>query len=225
MLIRLLAAAAMLAAVPAAGQTTEDAQFWLNVTAMGRVSENGPLYFMEIQPRLSGGAKTEAVLLRPAIGVQVTPRLSIYQGYARILLPVEGPGDRGENRSFQQISWNAGRVGPVDFSTRTRFEQRWLSNGDDTGFRFRQMLRFRLPLRADRKGIGLLGWSETFVAFNDTDWGARSGFDQQRTFAGFELPVGGRSTVEAGYLNHYVDQGNGAARMNHVASLTIFIRQ
>lgn len=225
MLKRVAAVLTLLHVVPAAAQTTEDAQFWLNVTAMGRVSENGPLYFMEIQPRLSGGAKTEAVLLRGAIGLQATPRLSIYQGYSRILLPVEGPGDRGENRSFQQVMWNAGRVGPFDFSTRTRFEQRWLSDGDDMGLRFRNMLRFRLPLRRDRTGIGLLGWSETFVALNDTDWGARKGFDQQRTFAGFELPAGGRSTVEAGYLNHYVDQGNGAARMNHVASLTVFIRQ
>ena len=33
---------------------------------------------------------------------------------------------------------------------------------------------------------------EGFVALNDTDWGARGGFDQLRTFVGAELPLPGR---------------------------------
>ena len=132
--------------------------------------------------------------------------------------------ERREHRSFQQVTWTAGRVGPGDLSTRTRLEQRWLSDGNDTGWRLRQMVRYRVPFRATRGGVALLGWVEPFVALNTTDWGARAGFDQVRSFAGLEIPAGGRSTTEIGYLNQTIDRGGGRRQMNHVASVTVFFR-
>lgn len=223
----LVAAAAflpMLVPSPLAAQTREDEQVWINVTVQGSVKDQ-LIYFAEAQPRFgSGASRLEQLLLRPAIGWRVSDRVSLYQGYAHVVLPIEGARDRNEERSFQQLNWSAGQVGPGDLSTRTRLEQRWLSDGDDTGWRLRQMIRYRLPLRADREGVGLLGWTEPFVALNDTDWGARGGFDQLRTFVGAEVPVGGASTAELGYLNQVINRGGGARQVNHVASVTVFIR-
>lgn len=222
--MRFLLLAALLLPCAARAETREDEQLWINVTVQGSIKDE-LVYFAEAQPRFGGGAsRLEQLLLRPAIGWRATPRLTLYQGYAHVVLPIEGGRDRNEERSFQQATWNAGRVGPGDLSTRTRLEQRWLSDGDDTGWRLRQMIRYRLPLRADRKGVGLLGWTEPFVALNDTDWGARAGFDQLRTFVGAEVPVGGASTAELGYMNQLIDRGGGVRQVNHIASVTVFVR-
>ncbi len=66
--------------------------------------------------------------------------------------------------------------------------------------------------------------SELFWALNDTDWGARSGFDQVRSFGGVEVPVGGKSTLELGYLNQTINDPGGQRRMNHGVSIAAFIR-
>lgn len=216
--------AALLLAVPAVAETREDERLWVNVTATGSASGR-LLYFAEVQTRVRDGAtENDQLLLRPAIGWQVSDRLALYQGYARVVNnPATGP-DRFENRSFQQANVAAGKVGAGALSFRLRLEQRWLEDGEGTGWRARSMVRYALPLRAGVGGAKLLGWAEPFVALNDTRWGQRGGFDQLRSFVGVELPVGRKSTVELGYLNQFVNRSGGDADINHVASVTVFIR-
>lgn len=62
------------------------------------------------------------------------------------------------------------------------------------------------------------------MALNNTDWGAKGGFDQIPTFLGAELGLKGASTVELGYLNQVIDQRGGNTRINHVASISLFLR-
>ncbi|MCE7795811.1 DUF2490 domain-containing protein [Sphingobium sufflavum] len=202
----------------------QDEQLWVNLTAMGPLS--GPLvYFAEVQPRTGdGSSRLDQLLLRGAVGVRLNPRLTLYQGYAHVVVPVDGGRDVNEERSFQQLTAALGKPLGGELSSRTRLEQRWRSDGDGMGWRLRQMLRYETPLRSDRQGPSALVHAELFVAFNHTDWGARSGFDQLRSFAGVEIPVGGASTIEAGYLNQYIARPTGPDRMNHVASLTLFFR-
>lgn len=109
-------------------------------------------------------------------------------------------------------------------SSRTRIEQRWLSSGSDLGWRLRQMVRAAVPLKQGGK-VALIGSAEVFVALNDTDWGARSGFDRLRTFAGLELPLSGKSSVELGYLNQYAANATGPDRMDHVAAVNLMLRR
>lgn len=217
--------AALLAVSPALhAQTRHDEQIWVNLTAMGSI-KGDIVYFAEVQPRMGDGAsRLDQLIMRGAIGVKLSPALTLYQGYGHIAVPLEGRRDVNEERSFQQINWTLGKALGGEFSTRTRLEQRWRSDGDDMGWRLRAMIRYEAPLRRDGKGPNALLHSESFVAFNDTDWGARAGFDQIRNFAGLEIPVGGASTIEAGYLNQYVNQAAGRSRMNHVASLALFFR-
>lgn len=221
-----LRTAALIAAVnPAApavhAQNEHDLQAWGNLTLTGSITD-GLVYFAEVQPRVTDDlSRVSQTLLRPAIGVAVTPDLTLFQGYAKVLQPLPGGGSRDEDRSFQQATWMVQR-GRREIQSRTRFEQRWNEAGDDTGFRLRQMVRYEHALGA-AGGPALLGSVEGFVALNDTDWGARGGFDQLRTFVGAELPLRGASTVEAGYLNQLVD-GAGTTRMGHVLSVALFIR-
>jgi hypothetical protein len=220
------AVAATLLCLPAIApaQTRHDEQVWVNLTSMGAISGD-LVYFAELQPRTGdGSSRLDQLLLRGALGVKLDKAVTLYQGYAHIVVPVAGGRDINEERSFQQVSWTIDASPGGELSSRTRFEQRWRSDGGGMGLRLREMLRYETPLKPGTKGPKALVWSEIFVALNDTRWGARSGFDQIRTFIGLEIPVGGASTVEAGYLNQFIDQAGGRNRMNHAAALTLFFR-
>ena len=208
----------------AQARTTEDEQLWVNLTAMGPVS--GKLvYFAEVQPRLGDGvSRLDQLLLRGAVGWKLSPNLTVYQGYAHVTLPVDGARDVNEERSFQQVSWIMGKPWGGELSSRTRLEQRWRSDGNDMGWRLREMVRYEKPLRPGSNAVNALIYGEGFIALNGTDWGAKGGFDQVRGFVGAELGLGGASTAEIGYLNQYINQRRGNARAHHVASVTLFFR-
>jgi len=209
---------------PAFAATSEDEQAWINITATGPLTGE-VIYFAELQPRFGDGpSRLDQLLLRGAVGVKLSQAVSFYQGYAHVVVPVDGGRDINEERSFQQLSANLGKPLSIELSSRTRLEQRWRSDGNGTGWRLRQMARLETPLRADSDAVNALVWSEAFIALNSTDWGARAGFDQLRTFAGLELGLAGASTIEAGYLNQIIDRPAGQTQVNHVASLTLFFR-
>lgn len=221
-----LFAAASLIALPATAraQTSSDEQVWVNLTAMGSIS--GKLvYFAEWQPRLGDGvSRLDQMLLRGAVGWKLSPTMTLYQGYAHVVVPIEGGRDVNEERSFQQLSWTLGKPWGGELSSRTRLEQRWRSDGSDMGWRLREMLRYEKPLKPGSNTVNALVYSEGFVALNDTDWRVKGGFDQVRTFLGAELGLKGASTMEIGYLNQIIDRRGGATRINHVASVTLFFR-
>lgn len=207
-------------ASPAAAQ---DTQLWLNTTLFG--SHGDFTYFAEVQPRFGGDiSRLDQLILRPAVGWKLNDALTVYQGYARVENTPAGMPGFSEDRSFQQLSWEIGAFQKFKLSSRTRFEQRWESDGRDVGFRFREMLRASHPIFEEASGIKAVGWSEVFVALNDTDWGARAGFDQIRTFVGLEVPIQGKSTIEVGYLNQTVNAPAARVEVNHILSLNLFLR-
>lgn len=208
------------ASTPAAAN---DTQLWFNTTFFGSVENLA--FYSEVQPRFGNGiSQLDQFFFRPAIGWKINENLTLYQGYAYV-------EDRGgsqvnvEDRSFQEINWKMGEFNGIKTSSRTRFEQRWRSDGKDVGFRLRSQLRLSAPLGERAKSVSALGWSEVFVALNDADWGPRSGFDQVRTFAGLEIPVEGQSTVEIGYLNRLLKAPAGDIAVDHVLSINLFIRK
>lgn len=217
-----LAAVPLFLAAAAQAQTREDEQLWLIGTVM-KTEASGVAWFAEIQPRFGDGAsELQQLILRPAIGYKLSDALTVYAGYAHVALP-RADADRNEDRGFAQASWTVGRIGRGTLSSRTRLELRDLSNGRDTGWRGREMLRFVHPIAPPDRVRALVS-AEAFWAFNTTDWGARRGFDQLRSFAGVEVPIGGRNTLELGYLNQLIDDPGPARRMNHVASVAVFFR-
>ena len=213
-----------LSAAPTHAATSEDEQFWLNLTSMGSI-KGDLVYFAEIQPRAGDGvSRIDQALFRGALGWNVSPSVTLYQGFAHVVVPVDGGQDVNEERGFQQLNWTMGKPWGGELSSRTRLEQRWRSDGEDMGWRLREMLRYEKPLRAGSDALNALVYAEGFVALNDTDWGARGGFDQLRSFVGAELGLPGASTLEVGYLNQLINQRGGDTRVNHVAAVTLFFR-
>jgi hypothetical protein len=221
-----LIAAALLGAAPASAETASDMRIWLNGTVMGPISGR-VIYFVEAQPRFyDGGSRLGQLILRGAAGWEFSKKLSVYQGYARVIDPgVGGRPDLHEDRVFQQVSWTIAKIGRGTLSSRTRLEERWRSDGDGMGIRLRDMIRYVHPLRSDGKGPKALVYAEPFVNLKGSDWGMRRGHDQLRSFVGLEVPVGdSRSTIEAGYLNQRVNMAGGRIGDNHTLSLTLFVR-
>ncbi|MFC4596074.1 MULTISPECIES: DUF2490 domain-containing protein [Sphingobium] len=203
--------------------TAEDEQVWMNLTAMGAVTGD-LIYFTEVQPRIGNGvSRIDQTILRGAVGWKFSRSLSVYQGYAHVVLPTQAGRDVNEERSFQQVNWTIGKPWQGELSSRTRLEQRWRSDGGGIGWRLREMLRYEKPLKPAGEAINALAYAEGFAALNNTGWGQKAGFDQLRSFVGAEIKLMGKSTTEIGYLNQYIDQGS-AKRMNHVASITLFFR-
>lgn len=222
-LVTSLVFALCLAALPARADTSSDKQLWVNLTTMGTISGD-LVYFAEWQPRMGDGlSRLDQMLLRGAVGWKLFSNVTFYQGYSHVVVPLEGRKDANEERSFQQLNWMLGKPWGGELSSRTRLEQRWRSDGDDMGWRLREMLRYEKPLKPGSNAVNALVHSEAFVALNSTDWGAKSGFDQIRTFLGAELGLKGASTVELGYLNQVIDQADGRTRINHVASVSLFL--
>jgi hypothetical protein len=218
----LLIAATMSVPAPLAA-AVEDEQLWLNVTTLGSLKDR-LIYFAEVQPRAGGGvSRLSQLLLRGGIGWQLSDEVAIYGGFLHLVQPVQNGRDTNEERPFVQLNWSLGRVAGGTLSTRTRLEHRDSSTSCEVGWRVRTMVRYVHPVAGPDKPRALV-WAEPFVGLNGTDWSARGGFDQLRSFAGVELPLAGRSTLEAGYMNQAINDRGPRNRMNHIASLTLFIR-
>lgn len=162
-------------------------------------------------------------IIRPGVGYKLSDQVSVWLGYAWVRTQPEGQDHTDEHRILQQLSWDK----PYSWgslATRTRLEQRFLNTGDDTGWRFRQFLKYTHPLFTERVYLSL--WDEVFVNFNDTDWGVNSGFGQNRLFAGFGVFIDAKKhyRFELGYLNQFISRENQNDLMNHLISGSLFIR-
>lgn len=202
----------------AAAATESDNRLWLNLNAQGPLPANFGWY-MELQPRWRNDAQEfDQMLIRPALTYKLTERSSLWFGYANVNTRRASGGSTEEHRLWQQFTYNV-KLPALSLQSRTRLEQRDLETGDDVGHRVRQLVRLSLPL-AGQPTLSLIAWNELFINVNDTDWGARSGFDQNRMFLGISYNFSAKVRAEAGYLNQYVHTTT-VDRQNHVLSTVL----
>lgn len=216
------------ACVGARAELEEDSQLWLAATTIGRWpagATDAPSrvrYWLEGQIRFDDDAsRHQQHILRPGLGYDLTPRLTLWAGYAWIDTdPIRGRST-GEHRPWQQLTWSAAQpLAGFAFSTRSRLEQRLVEDSSDAGWRLRQLFRGQHPLRGP---WSLVLQDEVFVNFNDTDAGAARGFDQNRMFAGFAYQFAPTARAEIGYLNQFIGRLERDDRMNHILSLGIVL--
>jgi len=178
----------------------DDGQLWLLGTARGPVYGEWKIY-LEAQPRFDGTG-TRQLILRPALGYQLTPQWSLWQGYG---WTPSFDAFRSEHRSFQQSLIETPRgLLPVALVNRTRLEQRWIDGSDGVAWRLRHMLRAVYPLDA-AGDWALAAYDEAFVALNTAGGGPLSGFDQNRGFVGVNRRLGPGLRLEMGYLNQMIN--------------------
>lgn len=206
-------AAALAAAAAPAQASDHDAQVWTSLTATVPVAERVDAT-MEIHPRFTDEVtRLGQLLLRPSVTLKLPRGASASLGYVYADTRFRGTPRNREHRAWQQVAYTFVDRPALRLTGRTRLEQRFrVGPGDDTGWRLRQQLRLQLPV-AGRTAA--LVWNETFVQLNDTDWRARAGVDQVRTFAGVAQPLRPGLALEAGYLNQTIFR-IGPDRVNHI---------
>ena len=163
------------------------------------------------------GQDLDTTIIRPALGWRVNRKLDLFLGYAAVETQLAGR-NRKEERIWQQASYTLAELPAGRLTARTRLEQRFRETGDDTGGRLRQMVRFTHPIKGSP--FSLVAQGEVFVNLNDTDWGQRAGFDQNRAFVGGAWQASKVMRVELGYMNQRIRVANGPDRNNNNLSLT-----
>jgi hypothetical protein len=194
---RVVALALLTSLTAQAAPPEHDLQAWTLITAWARVDR--VRFFGEVQPRVSlTGGKFDRLLVRPAIGWQLTPEVSLWLGY--VWTPTFGPF-RDEHRPFQQLLTEH-RFGVFSFVNRFRFEQRLIGGTTFPSFRLRHMARAVVRF-GERSPWGLAAYEELFFNLNSVAGGPEGGFDQNRFFLGLNLKVDALQ-FELGYLHNFV---------------------
>lgn len=191
------------------------------------------LAHLEVQPRfadLEEDGHIDQLILRPAVGYQLTENLSIWQGYAwvgnynqRHAAP-QSPFFE-ESRIYQQVLY-ARKFDSFKITSRTRLEERWIEHVDGTAVRFRTALRGMYPLPMAPEWA-LVASDEIFVNINTVGVrGPAAGFDQNRVFVGINRTFSQYVNMDVGYQNQLLNSRsipNLANQMNHVILLQLFI--
>lgn len=213
---------------PVFAETVDDAGLWTVLNATGDLNRHdtdgrwkwwfdGQMRFFEDNDGFGQS------LFRPGVGYKLTDKMTVWSGYAWVHTEPNPAPDTEEHRIWEQITWSH-KFDPTTLDLRSRFEQRFLETGDDTGLRFRQQVALRRPL-GFAPNFTWVGWDEFFFHLNDTDWGADAGFDQNRAFLGVGWKPSPEHTwrIETGYLNQFIDRSGGADNVdNHLLSVNLF---
>ena len=216
------ATAALVMAVPAAHAHDHDFQYWTQMTVQGPVKGNF-LGYLELQPRLWDNAgRLGQMLVRPAVGYRITPDTNVLLGYVYVHTDPLGGVATDENRLWQQLIYPLIKTDGLTVVGRSRLEQRTVVNANDLGWRVRQQVRAQVPFSSGSRVLGV-AWTEVFFNFNTTDWGARQGFDQVRSFVGVQFPITDNFTFEPGYVNQTIFR-RGEDRMNHILGVYLNYR-
>jgi len=220
-LMKAAIAAVSMLLLPLASSAASDTQLWNAIAISGPVNDDSKLLlWFDGHARSRDNISDLGVsIIRPALGWRVSSKLSLWAGYASVVARRENAPNLRENRIWQQATFPLGQFMGGSLSGRTRLEQRFADRGDDTGWRIRQFVRYARPF--ENTDYSFIAWNELFVGFNDTDWGARGGYDQNRTFIGGGWQVAKNIRLEGGYLLNNINR-DGPSVTNHVISFGIF---
>jgi len=208
---------------------TTDFETWQIGTVQGHITKRILGYFdtqtNEINLTNKKGNSTPGthygqILMRPAIGLQVTKGWSLWQGYG--WTPNFQPQFRNENQIWEQALYQH-RFKHLAFSNRTRLEMRWIDHQNgQTSVRARDQVRVAVPLGKTR--WSLVAFDEVFWNLNTVPNGPRQGFNQNWAFLGLERTLRTGVNLDVGYLNNYVRNFRPVPdRMNNVIFVSLNI--
>lgn len=211
--------------VAASAQTVNDSGAWFAFFGRGDVGAEADNLKWWFDGHLRFFDDTDGFgqsIVRPGVGYQIHDDIIAWAGYGWIRTSPATASDLDEHRFWQQLTWSEN----LDFGTlglRSRLEQRLVETGNDTGHRFRQLASWRKPLNCEETCTFVV-WDELFVHLNTTDWGAETGFNQNRAFIGFGFreSADSPSRIEVGYLNQHLNLRNRSDLSNHLLSVNIF---
>lgn len=171
----------------------------------------------------------QQMLLRPGINYEVNKTLMLTAGYGFIRTYRYGahPTARkfNEHRIWQQ-AWLRYKTGKISWTTRLRFENRFLDTIEaGTG---RQYFRFENRFRGWQQ-IRVPITAKTYFTAYDELWfyvppyQSNSAFDQNRAYAAMGRMLGKAWRLEVGYMNQALLQRSGRVlESNHTLMVSLF---
>lgn len=215
-----LACSALSAALPVtAAAQQHDVQSWSLLTAnIALPGDNRWFIYLEAQARLGDDvSRMERLLLRPALGRQLSDDVAVSLGYAWTPTYMNSRYEsvfRGEHRIWQQAVIRHGGAG-LSWQHRIRQEQRMIDETSGTSHRTRHLVRATLPPGRGQQ-IGMTAYHELFITWNSVNGGPQAGFDRSRVFVG---PFLTRDHVryEVGYVGEYGRRFGNEDRIIHAA--------
>jgi hypothetical protein len=182
-------------------------EIWTNYELKTRRSSTSPVELtLNGEIRFEPDGDVEQYALRPGIGLKLRDGLRVSGGY-RYGHAIREGADQVEHRLWQQASYDLFSLGEIDFSGRTRVEQRFREGGDGTGHRVRQQFSMSRPL--GQTGLKLVASDEMILGLNDTEWGNATGLQENRARLLLEWTAGGIGW-KAGFISRYRNGINGA---------------
>lgn len=206
-------------AAPVPAQILTDERVWWNATVQKRSGTPSPWrWYFEVQGRMRDGIDAlDQLLVRPAVGYDLTSRSSVWLGYGYTPgFPASG-GTLTEHRSYQQHLWSAS-FSKHQVGLRSRLEQRDIEGNDGLAWRFRHQARVTRTVKPGRLTASV---SNELLFHLNTTRRTAAGFDQNRIFGGLGVILKPSARIEAGYLHQYINSLSGPNRSNHVASIVL----
>jgi hypothetical protein len=199
---------------------------WMMKASQGILgSKDSPYrWWLDAHVRYSDDANGfEQSIFRPGLGYAMPKNHTLWAGYGWIANSPEIGDTFHEHRFWQQYSWKT-KIENFGFSSRSRLEQRFREgSNDDTGWRFRQFFKLTHPI-GENTQLYWSTWDEVFLNLNDADWGAETGLDRNRIFAGIGWQPSSANyfKAEVGYLNQFIHNKFGTNRIDHLVSFNVF---
>jgi len=202
-----------------AAAQSEDGEVWISTAVSGPIAKDVQLSF-DTSVRLSdSGTREPTRVIRPMLGYQASKRLSLWVGYTRVEQFPNARAPAIENRMFEQLSWNIGRIGVASISVRSRLEQRFFENGVGKALRARQLIKIAVAVKGTKASI--IATSEPFITLQSDVFGATHGLEQWRNSISILAPVTRNISVEIGYLNRYIRHNGDPDGVDHIIPLTL----
>ncbi|HNP52659.1 MAG TPA: DUF2490 domain-containing protein, partial [Nitrosomonas nitrosa] len=216
-----------------ADSTAEDFYTWAGFEMTGGMPANNPYlrnfrYKLFMQGRFGdSSSRFTQGLIRSGAGYAFSDKVTAWLGYDWVStgrpLALRLFNDHAV---WQQLSLKDNYSFGTAIS-RTRFEQHFfdIPGSADVAHFFRQMFKLSTPVHFVLPNTSLVIWNEIFANLNSTDAGIRSGFNQNRAFAGIGYDINKHLLLEIGYMNQYIHRRNNPRPdlMLHVLSVTMLL--
>lgn len=178
-------------------------ELWTSASILESFSKDSRFkYYLEPQLRfIDNTYKFNQALMQGGFGYQLKPDVLLLGGLGYILTKSNSGNMFHEDRIWEQISWTM----PVSINliSRTRLEQRKLTNNSQMAYRLRERLFARIPfLHWNKHSLAM--FDEVFFNLNRPDWVAPHFFAQNRAFIGIGTSLSNTTVIDIGYLNQYI---------------------
>lgn len=219
--ISITAAALLSAAISTPALAAHDNQLWTTQAVNVKLAKKWRLQ-EELVERFSDNRNgLYEIESNTLLGYKLSKAITLWAGYTHDPQYSAGHFTVMEHRAREQVTFdNVTRLGPGRLSFRLRGEQRWRTNIDGTGWRFRPYVKYAIPLAKGSKTALVLS-NETFLNLNTTAFQKQSGLDRMRNLIAINTPLSKSITAEVGYLNQHGFVRGGPDTSDHVASVSL----